>query len=96
MGRISFPLIAMTLILAAGTAPAQDTGAADKSFTAVRTDAIHAGTTIVTRGNESLMPFPSSVIIVDDDGTPVAMPESGADGSNKGPNNRGPNNREGA
>jgi len=40
LGRISFPLIAMTLVLAAGTAPAQDTGAADKSFSAVRTDAV--------------------------------------------------------
>ncbi len=35
---------------------------------------VHPGMSVITRGNEHMMPFPTPILIVDEKGTPIAMP----------------------
>lgn len=70
----------MTAILVAVT-----TGGDIGDWIAITSDNVREGTTVISRGNEHIRPFPTPVEIVDEKGTPVATPagaeEHGGDGS---------------
>lgn len=60
-------------------------GAEIEDWIAIRSGNVPEGATVVTRGNEDIMPFPTPVLIVDDKGTPVSsMPEAPAPTSRGG------------
>jgi len=54
-------------------------GAEIEDWIAIRSGNVPEGATVITRGNEDIMPFPTPVLIVDDKGTPVSsVPEAPA------------------
>jgi len=52
-------------------------GADVEDWIAITSGNVRPGMTVITRGNEQIMPFPTPVQIVDERGTPIAMPEGG-------------------
>jgi HlyD family secretion protein len=70
------------------------TGADIGDWVAVTSKNIRPGTNVVVRGNEMMMPFPSTVIVVDERGNPVASaapaPGSGHTGPGSGSGHAAP------
>lgn len=70
---------------AAGMTVPVTLGSVTDGWIAITSGNLQAGTRVVTRGTENIMPFPSPVVIVDERGTPVATPsapgeKNGSDG----------------
>ena len=63
---------------------------------AVTSGNVAVGTPVITRGNEGIMPFPTPVQIVDDIGSPVAMPTLPASGRGESAARPSPAAKEGA
>ncbi|UCE60165.1 MAG: efflux RND transporter periplasmic adaptor subunit [Phycisphaerales bacterium] len=61
-------------------------GADVGDWIAVTSGTIQPGFQVVTRGNENIPPFPTPVVVVDEQGTPVAVPASAPPSSHGGPN----------
>ena len=71
-------------------------GADVGDWIAVTSGNVAVGTPVITRGNEGIMPFPTPVQIVDDIGSPVAMPAPTASGRGESVARPSPREKEGA
>ena len=87
--REGIPYIAMIMPDArggmSGVRVAVTLGADVGDWVAITSGNVKPGTVVATRGTEGVLPFPSPVTVVDENGTPVAMPGGGGGhGSDKG------------
>ncbi len=68
----------------AGILQAVTVGSDIQNWIAVTSGNIKSGMQIITHGNERILPFPTPIEIVDDHGTPVALPGDGSQSKPKG------------
>jgi len=52
------------------------TGGEVGDWIAITSGNVHPGMSVITRGNERMLPFPQAIIIVDEHGTPIPVPAS--------------------